>query len=215
MKIHKGIWVALLLVIIVMASFLAYFGSQSKNSLTKIENHWKQTMGLGSFVGKQVPNVTLIDQTGKRFRLSDFQGKVIVLTFIDPANPNNSNILASEFRGANQQLGKSASDIEFLAVTVNPAQSSPSQLRSYSVRNRLSRLTNWHFLTGSRSSLATIWNTYGVSVNTKGSGQVMYTNSVIFIDENGRSQYRAVPTSNPTTVNDWSSGIAFCANGLT
>lgn len=39
---------------------------------------------LKPYIGKPVPNVTMIDLNGKKLKISDFKGKVLLLNFWSP-----------------------------------------------------------------------------------------------------------------------------------
>jgi len=96
-------------------------------------------------IGAELPDFSLIDQSGRAVRLSQFRGRVIALDFIYTRCPlpdvcprlsANFAYLAKRLRGR---------DLELLSITLDPAYDRPEVLAEYARRWQADRDT-WRFL---------------------------------------------------------------------
>ena len=131
------------------------------------------------------PDFTLVDQQGKRFTLSDYRGKTIVLSFLDPVCTSDCPIEAQEMKVASQQLGNDPT-IEFVAINANPLYRSPATLRAFDTAEGLTGWNQWQFLTGTKAQLQTVWDAYGVGVQVlSGGGMVAHAEPIYVINSSG------------------------------
>ena len=75
---------------------------------------------LGSPINIPAPGFSLTDQYGRPVTLSGLRGKVVLLTFLDPVCVTDCPLIAQEFRQAARLLGAATSQVELVAVDVNP-----------------------------------------------------------------------------------------------
>ncbi len=108
-------------------------------------------------------NAPLTDENGRPISLAAFKGRVIVLADamtlcqeVCPLLGANLVAMARATKRAGQQQ-----DVEFVQLTVDPARDVPQRLAAYR-RFFAPAPTNWATLTGSASSIATIWKFFGV-----------------------------------------------------
>ena len=131
------------------------------------------------------PDFTLIDQQGKRFTLSDYRGKTVVLSFLDPVCTSECPIEAQEMKAASQQLGNNPA-VEFVAINSNPLYRSPATLRAFDTAEGLTGWNQWQFLTGTKAQLQTVWDAYGVGVQVlSGGGMVAHAEPIYVINSSG------------------------------
>lgn len=104
---------------------------------------------------------TLNDQFDQPVSLSQFRGKVVVLTFLYTNCPDACPLITEKLHQAYEQLGPDASRTAILAVTVDPARDTVPQVRAYSVEKDM--LNKWHFLVGSMDQVQPVWAAYGAS----------------------------------------------------
>ncbi|MEI8262682.1 MAG: SCO family protein [Actinomycetes bacterium] len=131
------------------------------------------------------PDFTLIDQQGKRFTLSDYRGKTVVLSFLDPVCTSECPIEAQEMKAASQQLGNNPA-VEFVAVNSNPFYRAPATLRAFDTAEGLTGWNQWQFLTGTKAQLQTVWDAYGVGVQVlSGGGMVAHAEPIYVINSSG------------------------------
>ncbi len=108
--------------------------------------------------GDAAPPFRLHDQFGNSVALSDFSGKVVVLTFLYTHCPDVCPITAEALRRAQTLLGDDAREAEFVAITVDPQRDSVERAHQYS--QEMDMLDRWRFLVGSREQLDPIWKSY-------------------------------------------------------
>ncbi len=151
-------------------------------------------MGLSALPAKPAPGFSLVDQAGKPVSLSQFRGKSVVLTFMDPKCTDICPLVADEFLKAQADLGAKAKGVVFLAVDANPLATSVADVKAFTTEHGLGGLHNWYFATASSATLQKIWNHYGVlvQVDTK-TGTVLHGNQIYFIGPGGHERYLASP----------------------
>ena len=116
----KNKWVWLVLASVVIVGALVYFTRSSLNNTQPYE---------GTELSGEASDFQLIDQNGSVIRLSDFQGRVIVLTFMDSECQDTCPLTAVHFREVYRQFDqKEAKQVVFLAVSVNPEASAVSDV---------------------------------------------------------------------------------------
>ncbi len=148
------------------------------------------------------PPFVLTDSLGQRVSLSDFAGRVVVISFIDPVCTSECPIEAQEMHLAAEQLGSDAK-VSFVAINANPHFTSVSDLQAFNDAEGLTRWTNWTYLTGSVADLRDVWNRYGVSVSTIGAGGMeLHSESVFIIDRGGqlRATWTLASGDGPSSV---------------
>ena len=100
----------------------------------------------------------LTDQNGQPFRLSDHQGKVVLIFYGYTNCPDVCPLTLSDFKLIKADLGEQADQVSFVFITVDPERDSQERLKVY--------LANFDpvfsGLTGSRSELESVWTAYGV-----------------------------------------------------
>jgi protein SCO1 len=144
------------------------------------------TLGTSGFAGSLRPAIPpqdfmLRDQDGRRVRLSDFRGQVVVLTFMYSTCQDTCPVTATQIRGALDDLGH---DVPALAVSVDPANDTPASARTFLIRRSLTR-DRMRFLLGTRAQLAPVWNAYGIQPQGNGFEHSAY---VLLIDRHGRQR---------------------------
>jgi cytochrome oxidase Cu insertion factor (SCO1/SenC/PrrC family) len=108
------------------------------------------------------PAFRLTGQHGRPVSLASLRGKVVLLTFLDPAC-TTSCTAAQEFRAAGRLLGASSRDVALVAITLSPSYRSAAVIGAFNRRERLDTVPNWQFLTGSLPQLQRVWQAYSVT----------------------------------------------------
>ena len=120
--------------------------------------------GESSFQGTELdpsdvaPPFHLSDQFGHHLGLQDMAGKVVVLTFLYTYCPDVCPIATETLRRAHQLLGNDASQVEFVAVSVDPRRDSVERAYRYSQEKGMQ--DRWRFLVGTEEQLAPVWQAY-------------------------------------------------------
>jgi len=124
-------------------------------------------------IGRTAPDFTLTDQEGRRVRLGDLRGRLVLLNFIYTNCRDVCPLTTAVLTRVQRSLiarGWWARDVVFLTVTTDPARDSVPVLATYARRYRADA-RGWHFLTGDAPSLRRIYRAYGVMVRPSGAAQ--------------------------------------------
>ena len=120
--------------------------------------------GEATFQGRELdspdiaPPFQLQDQFSNPVSLSDFAGKVVVLSFLYTYCPDICPITTETLRRTYELLGNEVSDVQFLAISVDPPRDTVERAYEYSQERGM--LDRWHYLVGTEEQLAPIWRNY-------------------------------------------------------
>ena len=143
-------------------------------------------LDLGSSLGGQpAPDIALLNQFGQPMSLSQFRGKVVVLSFQDSECTTVCPLTAQSMLEAKQMLGPAGSQVQLLGVDANPDATSVADVLAYSRAHGL--VNQWDFLTGSPAQLKAAWSAYHIAVEIE-QGQIDHTPALFVIDQRGREQ---------------------------
>jgi len=111
------------------------------------------------------PAFILIDQHGETVNLSQFEGKIVVMTFVYTHCPDVCPALTYQMKKLADELGDDYGEsVVFLSVTVDPARDTPERLASFSAAYNAS----WQFLTVNSTfpdnHMPAMWSDYKVQV---------------------------------------------------
>jgi protein SCO1/2 len=174
------IWVISALMLI--AGLLVYFFVSSQDRTEPYE---------GTELSGKAPDFQLTDQNGSMISLSDFWGKVVVLTFMDSKCTDTCPLTAVHFREVHRQLNpEETKQVVFLGVNVNVEASSVADMLEATRAWHLDEIPNWHLLTGSQDALEPVWKDYGVSATHSYDGNsIMHTPGSFLIDPSGQKRW--------------------------
>jgi cytochrome oxidase Cu insertion factor (SCO1/SenC/PrrC family) len=114
------------------------------------------------------PPFELTDQHGNPVNLATFKGRTVALTFLDPVCTTDCPLIAQEFRQVDARIGSTA-NTAFVAVVANPTYLGVQFVQAFDAQENMN-MPNWYFLTGSLAQLRAVWDSYGIQVQTTGSG---------------------------------------------
>ena len=145
----------------------------------------------GTEMSGEATDFSLTDQTGSVIDLSDFRGKVVVLTFMDATCQDTCPLTAAQLRQAYRQFDRNeANRVAFIGVNVNIEANTVTDVYEISKTWRLEEIPSWHFLTGNREDLKAIWQDYGIAVAPDADGnEIMHTPGVFIIDPSGQKRW--------------------------
>jgi cytochrome oxidase Cu insertion factor (SCO1/SenC/PrrC family) len=158
-------------------------GSGSSANMAAMEN---PNLDLGTALGdKPAPAVSLVNQFGQPMSLSQFRGRVVILSFEDSECTTVCPLTTQSMVLAKELLGKAGSSVQLLGVDANPDAIKVSDVLAYS---RVHGMVNqWDFLTGSLAQLKSVWKAYDIAVEVE-AGQIDHTPALYVIDQQGRLQ---------------------------
>ena len=179
MKLER-VWIAFALVIV--AGVAIYFFVWTQRNTASYE---------GTELSGEAPDFQLTDQNGSTVNLSDFRGKVVLLTFMDSKCTDTCPLTAAHFREVYRQLTQNeAKQVVFLGVNVNVEESDVSDVLETTHAWHLDEIPDWNFLTGSLEELAPVWKDYGVSAtHSHDTNSIMHTPGTFLIDPLGQQRW--------------------------
>ncbi len=152
------------------------------------------------------PNVQLLEQHGRPITFEKLHGKVLLVTYIDPVCTTDCPVIAQEFKQADSLLGGEAHDVELVAINANPLYRSPAYLRAFDRQERLERLPNWIYMTGSVGELRRLWSSFGVEIYVpRGGAMVDHPDGAAIVNRAGHIRSLANFDPGPATASTKSS----------
>jgi protein SCO1 len=134
-----------------------------------------------TLIDHKMPDFSLLDQAGKTVRLSDFQGKVVVVDFIYTRCPlpDVCPRLSANFATVSKKLH----DVEFLSITIDPQFDTPEVLAAYARRWQAGE--SWKFLTGTPEQIQEVAGLFGL-IYWPEEGSITHTVATAVIGRDGR-----------------------------
>src|SRR5450755_10205 len=144
-------------------------------------------------IGDDVPDFTLVNQSGKTIHLDQFRGKPLLLTFIYTRCPvpDFCLLMSSNFSAVLKELQKNptaCAKSQLLSISIDPNYDTPSVLRSYG--NKYAGdvdpdFRHWQFACGSPEQVRKAADFFGLSYNEK-QGQIVHTLQTVVIGADGK-----------------------------
>jgi protein SCO1/2 len=143
-------------------------------------------------LGEKVSDLPLIDQDGKTFRLSDFRGKALLVTFIYTRCPMPAFCprLSSQFAKIHENLAKTPDDYaktHLLTVSFDPKYDTAPVLRRYGLAyldNDASGFSHWGFATANAVDLRKLADAFGLEYFEE-DNQISHTMVIVLIAPDG------------------------------
>ena len=148
--------------------------------------HGQATWPAGA---RPAPPITMLrDQSGRRFSLASLRGDSVAMVFFD-SHCKQQCPLAGRAVAAAEGLLPGRQRPVLVVVSVNPLDT-PASTRAAARAWGLAGLAPWHWLMGSHSQLAPVWNAYHIFVQPE-KGDISHTDALYLIDRHGdeRSGY--------------------------
>jgi protein SCO1/2 len=138
-------------------------------------------------VAASAPGFTLSDQYGRRVSLSEYRGRVVVLTFLYSTCGDTCVVIAQQIRGALDELEEEHRGLPaVLIVSADPGADSAAHVRRFLAEASLSGRVQ--YLTGSLSRLRAIWRAYSVKPASVGARLFDEYAPVYLLDRLGRKR---------------------------
>jgi protein SCO1 len=130
--------------------------------------------------GLHAANFVLSDQRGTPVSLSEYRGRVVILTFIHSLCRDACPLMVEQIKGAMNELPGGGRAIAALGVTVAPAEDTRvNRQRFLATHEMQARLA---FLNGPLSAVRRVWHAYAIQ---PGSGPGAHSAFVLLIDRRG------------------------------
>jgi cytochrome oxidase Cu insertion factor (SCO1/SenC/PrrC family) len=131
------------------------------------------------------PDLHLVNQFGQPMSLSQFRGKVVLLSFEDSECTTVCPLTTQSMVWAKELLGSAGDSVQLLGVDANPTATSVADVMAYSRAHGM--VNQWDFLTGTVPQLKAAWKSYNIEVQIE-QGQIDHTPALFVIDQQGREQ---------------------------
>lgn len=121
-----------------------------------------------------VPNVTLLNQDGKKLRLGSFidSGKPVVIDFIYTTCTTICPVLSAGFASLRSKLGKDAAAVQLISISIDPENDRPEQMKAY--LNKFGAGEGWDFVTGNREDIAIVLKALDAEIPDKMAHRPIY-----------------------------------------
>jgi cytochrome oxidase Cu insertion factor (SCO1/SenC/PrrC family) len=147
---------------------------------------YNPNLDMGSSLGSHpAPDFRLTNQFGQPMSLSQFRGKVVMLSFEDSECTTVCPLTTQSMLEAKQLLGAAGDKVQLLGVDANPDATKVADVLAYSRAHGM--VNQWDFLTGSLPQLKSTWGAYDVAVQIE-QGQIDHTPALFVIDQQGRER---------------------------
>jgi len=142
--------------------------------------------------GEHVPDVPMVNQDGKKIRLSDFAGKAVLVTFLYtrcPA-PNFCPRLTSQFARIQNELKKNPADYDkthLLTISFDPKYDLPPVMRKYGLAyldGDASGFSHWDFASTSAMDLGRLAQAFGLQYEQQ-DNRITHNMSIVLIAPDG------------------------------
>jgi protein SCO1 len=146
-----------------------------------------------------LPNVRLFDQNGKRFSLSDYRGKVLLVNFIYTRCPTLCSLQGDDFRDVQQSMAKTRGirDIRLISISFDPQHDNAQALKRYGERYG-AVVPHWRIAAPSATrDLAKLLRSFGVVIVPDGNGGFVHSDYVYLVDRRGRLARVLDPHTSP------------------
>jgi len=134
----------------------------------------------------------LVNEDGHPVRLSDFRGKVVLLSFIFTRCPMPSMcpLVTSKMAQVQKAVNQTLRDrVVLLSVTFDPAYDTPEVLKEYGERYGAD-FSNWRFLTGDAAEIQATAQEANVIYEDMGEGNFTHNMNTVLIAPDGTVRQR-------------------------
>lgn len=114
-----------------------------------------------------IPDVTLINQDGKKVRLKSLveTGQPVVIDFIYGTCTTICPVLSAGFANLQRKLAVSGKNLRLISITIDPEHDTPKIMKEYLTRFRAK--PGWDFLTGNRQDIDTVMRSLNAYIPDK------------------------------------------------
>lgn len=155
--------------------------------------------GMTTVAGFRAPNFRLQNQRGQTVQMSQFRGRVVVLTFLDPVCWYQCPLQAQDLKLMwNDLPARDRARVELVAIVANPVVYSEAAVQAFDRAEQMNGLPTWQFLTDPNLAvLRQVWHDYYVAVSAPRNGMVNHSQVFYLIGRTGSVRYVSNPADTP------------------
>lgn len=128
---------------------------------------------------------TWTDQKGNQVRLSDFEGRPVVMSMIFTNCGYACPMIVRDMKRIGAQLPEhQVQDVQYLLVTLDPDRDTPEMMQKFATAHRLDD-GQWTLLRGSKSQVRMLAAALGIRYRQESDGQFAHSNLVTILDTAG------------------------------
>ena len=148
--------------ILLILTITCVFVLQEVHSTCAAKKSYRRTVESYS-----VPDVTLVDQNGKRVNLKKFleSDKTVVVDFIFGTCTTICPVLSAGYVSLQNKLGADSTKIHLVSISIDPENDTPKVMKEY--LKRYNAKPGWDFLTGSRKDIDTVMRAFNAYIPNK------------------------------------------------
>jgi protein SCO1 len=109
---------------------------------------------------REAPPLALKNYLGQPVNIASYRGKAVLVTFVYTHCPDVCPIMISNLHIAQRMLGKEASKVQIIAVSVDPKGDTPKTVAHFLAEHE--QTGKMQYLIGSKKELAKAWQAWGV-----------------------------------------------------
>jgi protein SCO1 len=115
----------------------------------------------------QIPDVTLVNQDGKKVRLATLLSgdQPVIVDFIYGTCTTICPVLSAGFVNLQRRLGPESAKVRMISITIDPENDTPKVLKEY--LKRYHAQPGWDFLTGSRADINAVMKGFDAYIPDK------------------------------------------------
>ncbi len=133
--------------------------------------------GTLALPAKAAPPIQLRNYLGQPVSLSQYRGKAVLVTFLYTNCPDVCQLIASNLRNALNLLGRKASDVQVIAVSVDPRGDTPASVARFLAAHEL--VGRMQYLIGSASQLGQTWSAWSVGATREANQPQLIAHSAL------------------------------------
>ena len=146
----------------------------------RLANASSQFDGPTMAPGLRAANFSLVDQNGHRVTISQYRGRVVILTFIHSLCHDACPFMVEQIKGALNDLPDNGANVPAIGVSVDPSQDTVAHRRGFLAQHEMTgRLA---FLNGPVRVLRHVWHAYAMQPVTP---KIDHSTFVLLIDKQG------------------------------
>jgi cytochrome oxidase Cu insertion factor (SCO1/SenC/PrrC family) len=125
-------------------------------------------------------NFSLTDQNGHRVTLSQYRGRVVVLTFIHSLCHDTCPFMVEQIKGALNDLPQSGREVPAIGVSVAPSEDTVASRKRFLAKHQMTgRIA---FVNGPLREMRKVWHAYSIEPVTP---KIDHSTFVLLIDKRG------------------------------